>query len=66
MLLLLRKSLKSLQSRLHEWLWELGESTQSLTAGALTHARAKLCASAFVELNQQVLLPSVSGLNTSP
>jgi hypothetical protein len=66
MLLLLRKSLKSLQSRLHEWLWELGESTQSLSAGALTHARAKLCASAFVELNQQVLLPSVYGPEYQP
>lgn len=63
MLLLLRKSLKSVQSRLHEWLWELDEerSTQGLSAGALTHARAKLCASAFVELNQQVLLPIVYG-----
>ncbi|HVI71112.1 MAG TPA: IS4 family transposase [Pyrinomonadaceae bacterium] len=63
MLLLLQKSLKSLQSRLHEWLWQLGQerSTQSLSAGALTHARAKLCASAFVELNQQVLLPTVYG-----
>lgn len=63
MLLLLQKSLKSLQSRLHEWLWQLaGEpKTQSLSAGAFTHARAKLCASAFVELNQQVLLPTVYG-----
>src|SRR5688572_31828482 len=63
MLLLLRKSLKSLQSRLHEWLWQLDEerSTASLSAGALTHARAKLCASAFVELNQQALLPTVYG-----
>ncbi len=63
MLLLLQKSLKSLQSRLHEWLWQLDEeqSTQSLSAGALTHARAKLHASVFVELNQQVLLPLVYG-----
>jgi Transposase DDE domain len=63
MLLLLRKSLKSLQSQLHEWLWQLDESgsTASLSGGALTHARAKLCASAFVELNQQVLLPTVYG-----
>jgi hypothetical protein len=63
MLLLLRKSLKSLQSRLHEWLWQLDEerSAASLSAGAFTHARAKLCASAFVELNQQVLLPTVYG-----
>lgn len=62
MLLLLQKSLKSLQSRLHEWLWQLGEpGPQSLSAGAFTHARVKLCASAFVELNQQVLLPTVYG-----
>lgn len=63
MLLLLQKSLKSLQSRLHEWLWQLAreQGTQSLSAGALTHARAKLCASAFAELNQQVLLPIVYG-----
>jgi hypothetical protein len=63
MLLLLQKSLKSLQSRLHEWLWQLAgeQKTQSLSAGALTHARAKLCSSAFVELNQQVLLPTVYG-----
>jgi hypothetical protein len=63
MLLLLRKSLKSLQSRLHEWLWQLDEerSTANLSAGALTHARAKLRASAFAELNQQVLLPTVYG-----
>lgn len=63
MLLLLRKSLKSLQSRLHEWLWQLDEerSTASLSAGAVTHARGKLCASAFVELNQGVLLPTVYG-----
>lgn len=68
MLLLLKKSLKSMQSRLHEWLWQLTEEprTQSLSAGALTHARAKLCASAFVELNQQVLLPTVYGREYQP
>jgi Transposase DDE domain len=64
MLLLLQKSLKSLQSRLHEWLWHLAgeQKTQNLSAGALTHARAKLRASAFVELNQQVLVPIVYGV----
>lgn len=63
MLLLLQKSLKSLQSRLHEWLWQLeGEQrVQTLSPGALTHARAKLCADAFGELNDQVLLPLVYG-----
>lgn len=63
MLLLLQKSVKSLQSRLHEWLWQLTEEprTQSLSPGAFTHARAKLCASVFMDLNQQVLWPTVYG-----
>jgi Transposase DDE domain len=63
MLLLLKKSVKSLQSRLHEWLWQLsgGPTTGTLSPGAFTHARAKLCASVFMELNQQVLLPTVYG-----
>lgn len=63
MLLLLQKTVKSLQNRLHEWLWhsEGPLRSTSLSAGAFTHARAKLCASAFVELNQQVLLPLVYG-----
>lgn len=63
MLLLLQKTVKSLQSRVHEWLWQLGgeASNTTLSAGAFTHARAKLRASAFVELNQEVLLPLVYG-----
>jgi hypothetical protein len=63
LLLLLRKSLKSLQARLHELCWELGQGAEfpSLSAGALTHARAKLRASVFIELNQQSLLPVVYG-----
>jgi len=63
MLLLLRKSLKSLQARLHELFWQLAPdaAVPSLSAGALTHARAKLHASVFVELNQQALLPVVYG-----
>jgi Transposase DDE domain len=62
MLLLLQKSLKSLQARLHEFFWQLTDRADtSVTAGALTHARAKLAASAFVELNEQVLLPLVYG-----
>ena len=60
-LLLLQKSLKSLQLRLHELLAHCGPQTRSLSVGAVTHARAKLCASVFDELNQQTLLPLVYG-----
>lgn len=56
MLLLLQKSLKSLQTHLHEFLSQLagGAHAPGLSGGALTHARAKLRASAFGELNQIV------------
>jgi hypothetical protein len=56
MLFVLQKSLKSLQTRLHEFFWDLaGPEGLSVEASAMTHARAKLKASAFVELNQTVL-----------
>ena len=63
MLLLLQKSLKSLQAHLHEFLAQLaaGASTPRLSGGALTHARAKLRASAFVELNAVAVLGTVYG-----
>ncbi len=58
---LLQKSLKSLQARLHEMVRRLAQGAEvwNLSGGALTHARAKLCASTFVELNQQGVLPVV-------
>jgi Transposase DDE domain len=57
MLLLLQKSLKSLQNHLQEFLGQLADGAHApgLSGGALSHARAKLRASAFVELNQTVL-----------
>jgi len=63
MLLLLQKSLKSLQAHLHEFLAQLAEGAPapSLSGGALTHARAKLRASAFVELNTDAVLATVYG-----
>lgn len=63
MLLLLQKSLKSLQTHLHEFLAQLaaGSHAPSLSGGALTHARAKLRASAFVELNTAAVLATVYG-----
>ena len=56
MLFILQKSLKSVQARLHEFFWELaGPDALAVEASALTHARAKLKAGVFVELNQTVL-----------
>ena len=63
MLLLLQKSLKSLQAHVHEFFGQLaaGVAPPQLSGGALTHARAKLRASAFVELNQTAVLATVYG-----
>ena len=63
LLLLLQKSLKSLQAHLHEFLAQLAEGARHahLSGGALTHARAKLRASAFVELNTAAVLATVYG-----
>jgi hypothetical protein len=57
MLLVLQKSLKSLLTHAQEFFWQLrqGVAGPNVSAGAVTHARAKLRASAFVELNQGVL-----------
>lgn len=56
MLLLLQKSLKSLQAHTQAFFGQLSQGVvpPSLSAGALTHARAKLRPSAFGELNQLV------------
>jgi hypothetical protein len=58
-LLLLQKTTKSIQRHLHEFLAQWGPDALAPTAtpGAWTQARAKFKASAFVELNEQVLLP---------
>lgn len=63
MLLLLQKSLKSLQAHVQEFLWQLAEGTPGprLSGGALRHARAKLRASAFIELNESAVLRTVYG-----
>jgi hypothetical protein len=63
MLLLFQKSLQSLQVHLHEFLGQLagGGPAPRLRGGALTHARAKLRASAFVELNGSAALGTVYG-----
>ena len=63
MLLLLQKSLKSLQTHVHAFLDQLaaGTTRPGLSGGALTHARAKLRASAFTELNAAAVLATVYG-----
>jgi len=60
-LFILQKTVKSLQRHLHEFLDELaqGEIFEPVTSGAVTHARAKLKDSAFIELNRDCVLPVV-------
>jgi hypothetical protein len=60
MLFVLQKTVKSIQRHLHEFLDELaaGRLFEPVTAGAWTHARAKLKHTAFIELNQAVVLPT--------
>lgn len=68
LLFVLQKSLKSLQVRLHEFFWQLtgAASGPSVSAGALTHARAKLLPSAFIELNETAVLSTVYGPEYGP
>jgi hypothetical protein len=63
MLFTLQKTAKSLQRHLHDFLDELadGELFEPVTAGAWTHARAKLKHSAFSELNRECVLPFIYG-----
>ena len=64
MLFVLQISGKSIQRHLHEFLDDLaaGQLFAPLTSGAVTHARAKLQACAFSELNQACVLPVIYGL----
>jgi hypothetical protein len=59
MLLLLQKTTRSVQRHLHTFFHELWPQSddRSATPGGWTQARAKLSHTAFIELNQQVLLP---------
>ena len=57
-----------IQRHLHELLNELaGDGVfEPVTAGAWTHARAKLRHTAFIELNQTTVLPSAYGAESEP
>jgi len=63
MLFVLQKTVKSIQRHLHEFLGELaaGRLFEPVSARAWTHARAKLKHTAFIELNQECLLPAFYG-----
>ena len=62
-LFVLQQTVKSIQRHLHEFLDDLahGELFEPVTTGAVTHARAKLQASAFAELNRACVLPVIYG-----
>jgi hypothetical protein len=60
MLLLLQKTIKSLQLHLHEFFERLsGSARHAVTPGAWSQARAKLRHTAFIELNQVAVLDSL-------
>src|SRR5438477_759507 len=63
MLFTLQKTVKSIQRHLHEFLDELAGNDlfEPVTAGAWTHARAKLKHTAFIELNCDSVLPVIYG-----
>jgi hypothetical protein len=68
MLFILQKTVKSIQRHLHEFFNELGggEMFESVTPGAWTHARAKLKHTAFIELNDQIVLPWIDDPQQNP
>jgi hypothetical protein len=64
LLFILQKSLRSLPGRLLDFFEGLaleGEPLEPVTAGAWTQARAKLRHTAFIELNEAAVLPTVYG-----
>lgn len=63
MLFIIQKTLKSIQRHLHEFLDELAEGPifEPPTSGAVSHARAKLKADAFIELNRDCVLSIAYG-----
>lgn len=67
MLMLLQKTLKSLQLHLHEFFASLtGDASAAATPGAWTQARTKLKHTAFIELNEVAVLDVIYGPGTLP
>jgi hypothetical protein len=60
-LFILQQTVKSIQRHLNDFLNDLAKGSifEPVTSGAVTHARAKLKDSAFIELNQQCVLQTV-------
>jgi len=61
MVLVLQKTVRSIQLHLHDFFGELGEEMDSVSASAWTQARAKLKHTAMVELNEKAILEQVYG-----
>lgn len=61
MLLILQKSLKSLQLRLNELTLSLGSDALTVTNSAYTQARANLRHTAFIELNKKAVVDVMYG-----
>jgi hypothetical protein len=61
MLFVLQKTVRSIQRHLDDFLDRLSQAPGfvSVTSGAVTHARAKLKHTAFIELNRDCLLPVI-------
>ena len=62
-LFILQKTTRSIQRHLHDFLYCLDKANAHLqcTAGAWSQARAKLSHRAFVELNDELLIPMAYG-----
>ena len=63
MLFILQKTIRSLQLHLHDFAEQLGVE-RWVSKGAWTQGRAKLCHTAFIELNQRAVLENVYGGQT--
>ena len=55
-LLLLSKSIKSIQNRLNEFFDKISDSCETVTSSAFTQARKKLSHMLFIDLNSEVIL----------
>lgn len=64
MVLILQKTLKSIQLHLGEFFAAMG--TRAVSAGAWSQARAKLKHTAFIELNQVVVVETFYGTESQP
>src|ERR1039458_1803658 len=65
-LLILQKTLKSIQLHLREFFTVLGNGAHTVTAGAWTQARAKFRYTAFIELNQAAVIGMFYGNEGQP